>query len=693
MRDLRRTVRTGSRGIWHHGRADPPEAATEVTVSTPPHAPVTCPVCAVQADPGTQFCGWCGAPIPAAHATATGAVPPAAAYAPTDGAVAPVVPSSPAPAGQVAPSAPVVPVAPPIVTAAPPGPVPVAPPTKPAPGAGPGLAPPPPPSPTTPQPAPAPRTAPPSPSAGGSVAVTPGDVAPVSRRLLAYLVDGALIGVVYGLGTVVALATVDATGRPSPLAFLPPVLAVLIGIGQWVAESTTGATVGGALLGIRTVSARTGLPAGLLAVLLRNLVVAAGSLACGIGQVVVVLSGLWDREPAQRGWHDKAAGTLVLRAAAARRPRPAAAGTGAWDSAVARAVEPRAVGPMPSSAPPSAAVPPGPVVPPVTSVPGASSPGTAPEAHRAGGAHAAAAPSTEAVDVVRPAPVDASALAGPAAAPHPAEDPLIDAVPGLAPQGAPAGAPASSGPLIDSIPVATAPVPTAAVRRERTEAPIDTTAVPLVELPPRRDRPSSAPATGFPSTAPAAPDAAAGGAAGTSGADAPAPPATGEGAAGRPNPVMPPPAPLAPAGAGSFEGSRPAAGPAGDAAATGLGDLEHTRLRDAGPIPRAAALRLVLDTGERVDVTGDGLVGRSPAPEPGVEHVVAVADRSVSKVHLAFGVDPAGGLWVMDRGSTNGTFLVGPDGSGTALTPGTRGVVEAGWTVRFGERSARVERA
>ncbi|NNH08775.1 collagen-like repeat preface domain-containing protein, partial [Cellulomonas fimi] len=42
------------------------------------------------------------------------------------------------------------------------------------------------------------------------------------------------------------LATVDATGRPSPLAFLPPVLAVLIGIGQWVAESTTGATVGGA---------------------------------------------------------------------------------------------------------------------------------------------------------------------------------------------------------------------------------------------------------------------------------------------------------------------------------------------------------------------------------------------------------------------------------------------------------------
>ena len=52
-------------------------------------------------------------------------------------------------------------------------------------------------------------------------------------------------------------------------------------------------------------------------------------------------------------------------------------------------------------------------------------------------------------------------------------------------------------------------------------------------------------------------------------------------------------------------------------------------------------------------------------------------DRSISKVHLAFGPEPGGRrLWVMDRGSTNGTVLVGPDGASVALPPGTRAVVE-----------------
>ncbi|WP_246247444.1 FHA domain-containing protein [Cellulomonas septica] len=138
---------------------------------------------------------------------------------------------------------------------------------------------------------------------------------------------------------------------------------------------------------------------------------------------------------------------------------------------------------------------------------------------------------------------------------------------------------------------------------------------------------------------------------------------------------------------------RSEASPAG-----GLGDVEHTRLvGTADPsADRASAglLRLVFDTGERVVVEGDGLVGRDPS-DAGVTHVVAVDDpqRSVSKIHLAFGPTGDGRLWVVDRGSTNGTVLVGPDGSGAALTPGARAVVEAGWTIRFGQRAARVERA
>jgi hypothetical protein len=130
------------------------------------------------------------------------------------------------------------------------------------------------------------------------------------------------------------------------------------------------------------------------------------------------------------------------------------------------------------------------------------------------------------------------------------------------------------------------------------------------------------------------------------------------------------------------------------AAEVGLGDLEHTRLRPSATVPAARArLHLRFDTGEELDVEGDGLVGRSPAAEPGIVHVVPIDDpeRSISRVHLAFGPEPGGRrLWVVDRGSTNGTVLVGPDGAQVALPPGTRAVVESGWTVRFGRRSVLV---
>ena len=57
---------------------------------------------------------------------------------------------------------------------------------------------------------------------------------------------------------------------------------------------------------------------------------------------------------------------------------------------------------------------------------------------------------------------------------------------------------------------------------------------------------------------------------------------------------------------------------------------------------------------------------------------------------LAFG--PAtGGVWVTDRGSTNGTVVVSPDGGAAVLAAGTRAEVGTGWTVRFGSRSFRVE--
>ncbi|WP_147795405.1 FHA domain-containing protein [Cellulomonas sp. Y8] len=125
-----------------------------------------------------------------------------------------------------------------------------------------------------------------------------------------------------------------------------------------------------------------------------------------------------------------------------------------------------------------------------------------------------------------------------------------------------------------------------------------------------------------------------------------------------------------------------------------LGDLEHTRVgRWAGSLDAASStLALVLDTGDRVAVTGPGLVGRRPVP--GAEHwahLVTVDDpeQSVSSTHLAFWpVD--GGLDVVDRGSTNGTVLLDAAGKPWSLPPGQPARVGAGWTLVLGSRRITV---
>jgi len=680
-------------------------------------------------------------------------------------------------------------------------------------------------------------------------------VAPVGRRFAAYLVDGALVTVVYLAAALPALASAGAAGstaNPSAggalaVGLLPLALVTVVGGAQWVAEAVTGATAGGALLGIRTVAVRTGLPAGLLAILLRNLVVAAGAIACFVGQVVVVVSGAWDREPAQRGWHDKAAGTLVLRAGAARgRTSGKGASPASWDAAVERAVgrdaaspaagrvaagsaagravatgpgvEPDGArgpvagqgasgatadlgsGPVAAGAPWSVAaaglsggpVGPVPIAPvPIANVPVGNRP--AAEALLAHDTPAdallahdpaadarlvhdqaadpslqrdpeASAPSAEADALDTPLPggrtsgarwdaAPGSAVGDPFAAlpvtgvpmaPPPVPPRLADEEPGDAPDAPPAvgtpiavvpvaGLPVSAapvaappvadvssfaGPQADAKPAPAAAAPIAVVPVASAPNLVKPAVKPLVTEVPSAPVPVAEPFAADPPTAavpmvkplvtdaPASPQVARTGIAHPPPADVitqvPGVPAGGPTTAPEPTgPVslvaLPP------------RGAEPA--PTGDATAadgtTGrtadpLGDLAHTRLRPPPPAsPPAAAsrptttgVRLVFDTGERVDVAGDGLVGRAPAPEDGVVHVVAVADpqRSVSKVHLAFGADDEPWrVWVRDRGSTNGTALVAPDGTVAALTPGARAVVEAGWTIRYGKRSIRVE--
>lgn len=119
------------------------------------------------------------------------------------------------------------------------------------------------------------------------------------------------------------------------------------------------------------------------------------------------------------------------------------------------------------------------------------------------------------------------------------------------------------------------------------------------------------------------------------------------------------------------------------------------------PAPPAAApgrrgYELRLDSGEVVQVTGNGVIGRRPRADEGeqLDHVVGVDDpsRSMSRTHAAFGVAD-GIFWVADRGSANGTFLRDPAGTWHQLEPGTRYPVAPGGVVRLGERSFTVASA
>jgi len=89
---------------------------------------------------------------------------------------------------------------------------------------------------------------------------------------------------------------------------------------------------------------------------------------------------------------------------------------------------------------------------------------------------------------------------------------------------------------------------------------------------------------------------------------------------------------------------------------------------------------ILLDDGRRIALDGLVLLGRNPQPKAGEEdaQLIKIADetRTVSKSHLAVGID-AGGVYVVDRGSTNGSTV--------STTNGMSARCKAGEMVRVGE--------
>ncbi len=103
----------------------------------------------------------------------------------------------------------------------------------------------------------------------------------------------------------------------------------------------------------------------------------------------------------------------------------------------------------------------------------------------------------------------------------------------------------------------------------------------------------------------------------------------------------------------------------------------------------------MLDDGRRLTVDRLVLLGRNPRPEPGEEdaQLVKIADetRTVSKLHLAIGID-ANGLYVVDRGSTNGSTVTSPGGASKRCRPGDVVYVSPGSIVSMGDHWLEIRR-
>ncbi len=145
----------------------------------------------------------------------------------------------------------------------------------------------------------------------------------LSTRFWARLVDGLLLAVP-SVALVVAVGDVEAGGVDLPFWAVAStaLLAALYEIG-FIAMS--GQTIGKRLLRIQVVDVASGHPPALGGASIRYLVPSVPSLVPGVGPLIgllVYLSAVWS--PTRQGWHDRAAGTVVVRTAARQ------AVTGGW---------------------------------------------------------------------------------------------------------------------------------------------------------------------------------------------------------------------------------------------------------------------------------------------------------------------------------------------------------------------------
>lgn len=165
-------------------------------------------------------------------------------------------------------------------------------------------------------------------------------LATMGQRFLARLVDGVILGAVFGIilfaglaGTIgLGSSTVDdcdpnstdyysclhdqsdkAMGGIAAFFLVISVLAGLMLLYEWLMIGITGATLGKRALGLRVVRETTGEVPGVGAAFIRYIIPIVGAFVCYIGALLVYLSPFFDNTGKLQGWHDRAAGTLVIK--------------------------------------------------------------------------------------------------------------------------------------------------------------------------------------------------------------------------------------------------------------------------------------------------------------------------------------------------------------------------------------------
>jgi uncharacterized RDD family membrane protein YckC len=129
--------------------------------------------------------------------------------------------------------------------------------------------------------------------------------------------------------------------------------------------------------------------------------------------------------------------------------------------------------------------------------------------------------------------------------------------------------------------------------------------------------------------------------------------------------------------------------------ATSAGDFSN-QTAVAPSSPYVQDWSILLDDGRRIALEGLVLLGRNPQPKAGEEdaQLIKIADesRTVSKSHLAVGVD-AGGVYVVDRGSTNGSTVSTTNGMSARCRAGEMVRVGDGAIVSIGDHWIEITRS